>query len=765
MARIASPRRWVVAAAVGMALLVLPGGAEAQRARDDEREAPEVKKLELRGVRGVSQDELRESLATQASECKSLLLKAFFCWYSHAPVFFDRHYLDREELRKDVVRVRVFYWKRGWRDATVDTAVTRDGDGVRVVFAVNEGPPTLVERLEVQYDSTMLRDRVVQRLTKLRAGEPLDLFALDTSRALLQAELWNKGFGDAIVDTSTVVDTGRHAATLTFRLVPNWPTTVGPITVRGNDRVARQTIANSLTLRPGERFRRDDLLLSQRNLYESNLFRQAIVTAPPVPAPVKPVEIVVVEAPPREARTSFGFNTVDFFQVDGRFTHHNLFGGARRLDVSGVLGNLLAPALNGVDPFRNVVRGIDNGDDFLKPNWQVSVDFKQPAWLQRPENAAGFGAFAHRRAYPGVYIDHGYGVTATLTRMMRVRAPLSLNYRYEITRVEANDVYFCVNFGVCDALTLGVLRNNQRLSPLTASFLSDRSDDPFSPTRGYNGRIDLEHASAITGSSFRYNRVFGDAALYKRFGDRRYTGPRAKVLAGHVRFGLVRPHGSQLLGGFFGGADDEILHPRKRYYAGGSNSVRGYGESQLGPRILTVAPEVLARQGCDTTSFASVRGCDPNAPSQTDDDVSDDDFTPRPLGGTGLLEGSVEYRFPLWQKLSAAVFLDAGVVSGDPLPGDSSSFGRAGALSHWTGAITPGFGVRYRSPVGPIRIDLGINPKIAEDLPVATEVLLNGERRIVPLDNPRRYSPSGGQSGLGVLLSRLTLHLSIGQAY
>jgi outer membrane protein assembly factor BamA len=52
------------------------------------------------------------------------------------------------------------------------------------------------------------------------------------------------------------------------------------------------------------------------------------------------------------------------------------------------------------------------------------------------------------------------------------------------------------------------------------------------------------------------------------------------VLATHVRLGFVRP-----LTGLIG---DAVLHPSKRFYAGGSQSVRGFGENQLGPRILTL---------------------------------------------------------------------------------------------------------------------------------------------------------------------------------
>jgi len=82
------------------------------------------------------------------------------------------------------------------------------------------------------------------------------------------------------------------------------------------------------------------------------------------------------------------------------------------------------------------------------------------------------------------------------------------------------------------------------------------------------------------------------------------------------------------------------------------------------------------------------------------------------------------------------------------------------------GAITPGFGVRYISPVGPIRVDMGFNPSRSEKLAVVSEIEKNGKRIIIPLETPRQYSPTGSSSGgFRNVLNRLTLHLSIGQAW
>src|SRR4051812_15787081 len=122
-----------VAAVVAAAVLAsAPSSLLCQR--EPQREAPEVRKLVLNGVHGVSSYDLGRSISTTASQCKNLLLFAF-CAVSKSPTFIDKHYLDRDEFRRDVLRIRVFYWKRGYRDATVDTSVTRFGPGsVKVVF-------------------------------------------------------------------------------------------------------------------------------------------------------------------------------------------------------------------------------------------------------------------------------------------------------------------------------------------------------------------------------------------------------------------------------------------------------------------------------------------------------------------------------------------------------------------------------------------------------------------------------------------------------
>lgn len=730
----------------------MPSLSRAQNTQDQQREAPEVRRLDIKGVKQVDLHDLTMSISTQASKCRSLLLEPF-CLVSRSPTFFDRHYLNETEFQRDVLRIRLYYWKRGYRDTDVDTSVVKSGPRqVHVAFTVHENEPTRVRRIAIVYDSTLINDKTRRRLTMLHANDPLDLVVLDSMRVLFQGKLWDLGYGDALVDTIVRVDTARRLADVEVRLTANRRTTVGTVTISGNHKIDIATIRNSLTFKPGDLFRQSDVLASQRNLYESNLFRLAAIDVPTQYDSVKNVLVDVTEAPLHEARVGPGLTNVDFVQFQAHYTSYNIFGGARRLDIDGTVGNLFASSLQGRGFFRDVAADVPDSNQltpFLQPTYTASIDFKQPAFLQRPADQAGVGAFTHRTINPGVFIDRGYGAQATFTHQIRIRAPLSLNYRYELNRVDASDVYFCVNFGVCDQTTINSLRSHHSLSPLTLTGFIDRSDIPFSPTKGYVARLDIEHASAFTASDYRYNRAFLDAALYT------HQSGTQRVLSAHLRVGWVRALATS--------TDSGVLHPRKRFYAGGANSVRGFGENQLGPRILTIDASQLdtaagagINGGTCAATVSGVKFCDPNSAK-----LSQIDFIPQPLGGTSLLEGSVEYRVPLplgqtLRHFVGAVFIDGGIVGSGNIRGLQT----ISNLVKGTGAITPGFGIRYVSPVGPIRFDIGINPGRTEDLPVVTAVPdSTGRVVIVPLSTTRRFTQGR------TLLNRLVLHFSIGEAY
>ncbi len=750
------------------------GGQGASRGRgpSGERESREVRELNITGSTQLPESELRASLATQASRCRSLLLKPF-CWVTKSHYVFERRFLDHDEFERDVLRALVFYFRRGYRDATVDTSLVRAGpNAVRITMSINEGPPTRVASTGAIATVPLTLDRA--RIIRPRVNDPLNLLTIDSTVVRVRDALWQQGFADAVVTASTNVDSAADSASLRFRVDPKQRITIGAVRIEGQKKISDLSIRRSLLFAPGDVFRRSRIARSQRALYESALFRRATIDTLPrsagEPDSVKSLVVRVTEAPQREARASVGFTTADFVQAEGRFTDNYWLGGLRRLDVTVAVGNLLAQQLTRSQLFVNFTNiAQDNAmGRYYSPTYQASVDMRQ-LWLNSPRNTIGASLFTHRRSSPGVYVDRGYGASATLTRELGIRLPASATYRFEISSVGAGDVYFCVNYGVCDGSTIQALRGEQRLSPVALTVSMDRSDAPLSPTRGIRARAEAEHASSFTASDFRYNRAMADIAAYIPLPFRKSVG------AFHLRGGWVQPLKSTagavgLPTDVDGLSSTDILHPRKRFYAGGAQSVRGFGENQLGPRVLTVAPDVLRGRsiaGGDTT-YACAPAIPIGACSVNSASLRDRDFQVRPLGGTTLLEGSVELRVPLWRAVVGAVFVD-GAILGE---------GTITSITRGSGALTPGFGVRYESPVGPIRVDLGVRPTLRRALPVITQTTDSAGRRVLVALAPEGGCTTEASEGCRVfpdplervsffrrLANRLTLHLSIGQAF
>jgi hypothetical protein len=130
----------------------------------------------------------------------------------------------------------------------------------------------------------------------------------------------------------------------------------------------------------------------------------------------------------------------------------------------------------------------------------------------------------------------------------------------------------------------------------------------------------------------------------------------------------------------------------------------------------------------------------------------------RPTGGSSVIEGSAEVRVPLVKQLSGVAFVDGAYVGTSGL----STVAKA------KGAVTPGLGFRYRSPLGVIRLDFGLRPVGRESLPVVVAVPdASGNERVVRLTREKSYSPVDDPSPgrLREIARRIVVHFAMGQAF
>ena len=708
--------------------------AQTSASAPDPRDSIDVASLTFDGAHEVATSDLKTVLFTRTSSCR-LILFAPICKLTPNLLFTDRRRTTRDALGEDITNLRVYYWRRGYRDAQVDTVLAPAKRGVAVTFRIVEGPPTRVGALTVTQRAPVLSAAELDDAVALREGEPLSLIALDSTLARLKVAVWNKGYGDVRIDTVVPRPDASRVVPVTIDVDPRWITRVGDVQFEGNGVIGDATLRRALLLRPGGLYTHDAVLESERRLFQSPAIARALVVTPPAGDSVKHITVAVTETTPRHASVTIGFNTIEFGQAAVEL-RHNALGAGRWLSLRAAAGNLLGEQLNGRGIFRQAIPdGATDASVFLQPTYQGSLTLTQP-WIAGARTSASATLFGGRRSLPGVVVDEDLGVTLGVVRELAPKLPVGINYRLESTRVRGGAIYFCAGYGICDDATVDLLSRRQRLAPLGVSAWIDRADDLEAPTRGYTAVVDAEHASNATGSDFTHQRIAADAAYYRAFGRSETEEDKfPKVLALHGRAGWVRPQG--------------ILHPRARFYAGGMQSVRGFAENELGPQVLQVRKASLLAAGCTDATIAA-GSCDPSG-------IPSSEFFVRPTGGTSVLEASAELRLPLGSKLGGVAFVDGAYVGTSGL--DSPTRGR--------GAVTPGAGLRYRSPLGVLRLDLGIRPVGARSLPVVAAVTdANGVEHIVRLATEKSYSPIEPNPGfLRSLGRRLVVHFAMGQAF
>lgn len=722
---------------------------------DAQLRPPEVREVRFEGNETFPSDSLARAIATRETECKSGLFNfpIPLCPLGIG-LALNRSQLRERDLPRDRARLVLWYRQRGFRDVQVDTpTVFRTAANARVVFSLTEGRPVVADSITYTGVEGLGFPDLLEGLP-LSEGDRLSTIALDATRDSITNRLANRGYAYAEVYRNALrPEDDPYNASVTFDVDPGPVSTYGAIRVSGIENLSVRTVLRTVQISSGGVYRLSEIDEATTRLYGLQIVQSASIrpirsdTLSLVRDSVIDVEIEVREGDAYRVRAGGGVNTAECLNVEARWTSRNFIGGGRLLQIRGRVGNILAA------DFREVLCNQSGRGDYGALTGLASVEFVQP-WIFSTRNSLSASVFAERQALPNIFIRKAVGAQLALSRTIAPQTILTGFYRPEVSELNAEDVLFCTGLLVCDPGDVRELEGQNFLSPVGVSLARDRSDDLLNPRQGYRVLADFEHAAAWTTSDFRYARVVAEASRYIPLGN--------IVLAGRIKGGWV---GS---GGFAGLAEtrEKIVHPQKRFYTGGASSVRGFAQSNLGPRVLFATPmRLLSRTDgfgwCEPTDLAALT-CDP---------ANGTEFQPRPTGGTRVLEVNAELRFPVASVFEGVIFSDAG-----------QAWGRDQTVGLASLEVTPGVGIRFPSPVGPIRVDLAYRFRGAETLVVVTEVIEpydptnpDHERIIIrtAAGNEMRidWVSSGTLSTLAnpVLFGSndggLQLHFSIGQAF
>jgi outer membrane protein assembly complex protein YaeT len=555
----------------------------------------QIEALTMTGNEHFSTGELREVLVTKT--------RPWYAFWRAYPPF------DPVTFSADLERLVRFYQSKGYYEAEVsgDLEVNESENRLSARITITEGRPVVVEEIRFEVsDAPELRPE----LESLRSDLPLAEGKVLTEESYQQTEakikefFLDKGRARVEVERSAEVILDEHEAQVFYEVEVGPPSFFGETRIQGLKDVEPEIVSRELTYEPGQSFSNKAIQDSRTNLLNLDLFSEVQMLpgkSPGDPSNV-PIEVRLAEKPPREIKIGIGYGTEDQLRGQVRWRHNNWLGGGRRLEIGGKASFIAREA---------------------------DVRFIQPHFLGRPNTfSLTFGP--QQLDEPGFFLN-AIRLQPRLERKFSDHVTGYLAYRVEHDRLK--DI---------SPETIQLLEEFQEkgiLSGLAVGFLINRADHPLNPTRGWTLLLITEQVGSFLGGDFDFLKLQGEAKRYDPLVFK-------MILASRIRLGFAEP---------FGGRRAEV--PLfERFYAGGSNSVRGYGRHRLGPL------------------------------SEADD----------PVGGRSLVEGSVELRRELFENVGGALFLDFGQISlrsFDP-PIDNLKF-------------AAGFGVSYTTPVGPLRFDIG----------------------------------------------------------
>lgn len=706
--------------------LWLAAGVAAAGPLDGQVRDIEVVSLTFEGNEAFPASELEAVIRTRKTECTTLLLEPL-CAITDWGFAHSRQYLDTLDVAADELRLELFYRDRGFFSAEVDHGVSIAGDEAQVSFAIEEGPPTPIDSMSISGVPAVLDSAEVRQLIGLGPGARFDQFRLRVGEDSLVRRLREFGYIEATVLEDLLRPPGAGAR-VHLDVNPGVRFRVGDIEVDGAEDIGEGVVRDLMRIRSGEYLSQSRVEDSQRALFGVDAIRFASISTDVANDSIVDLIVQITPARTRVARGGFGWSTDQCLQTQATLTHRNLFGGAKRLELTARLDEIFAQQLGGSFPCSDV--GTDA--DFRTLNFLLRAEFSVPVFFSG-RNRFSASVYGERQSVPDVFIREGVGAQFGVTRELKrgMTATLSWQPAYTGFDEESADIFFCVNFGFCTPEDIATVTRAQWLSPLNLNWVYNRTDDPVQPSNGHYFTAEIERADVFTGSDYRYLRVNVQAADFESLDDDLVVGAR-------IRAGFIEP-----TSGPFSVSDpdreQEVIHPSKRFFVGGSGSVRGFGQNLLGPRVL-VADQV---EDCpDEFLEPCVRRLAEEDPGA---------FVQRPNGGNAAVEISIELRQRLSRQWGLVLFVDGGNVYQ--------------GLSDLDWPVwTPGAGIRLNTPVGPLRLDLGYNPSGPTPLPVVVSL---EQGSLVELPDPVLFDPFtyDQPSALKEFWRRLQIHFSIGEAF
>jgi outer membrane protein insertion porin family len=597
-----------------------------------------------------------------------------------------------------VAGIRGLYRARGFTRTMVTPAVavlpaagTAAADRqVQVTLALSEGPRTIVGAVDLTGNMVLTSAQLLNGAATT-GGKPYSEIDVASDRDRIDLEYRNRGYESVVVEPRVMLADGDTRANVVFAISEGPQVIVDHVIIVGNRRTSTSTIQRELTLRSGEPLGYSARIESQQKLSALGLFRRVNITELTHESESRrDVLVQVEEAPPTSISYGGGLeggtrlrptgpngSAEEHFELAPRgsfeITRSNLWGKNRSIDLFA-RASLKTRDIAITDPGQP--QATESGYGFNE--YRVLATYREPKLFNTPADILLTGILD--QAIRSSFNYRTREVRAEVGGHLTPRVSVAGRYSFQHTTL------FDQRFTPDQEPLIDRVFPQVRLSKFSNAVIRDTRDDLLDPSRGLFLALNSDVSARAIGSEVGFVKTFGQAFQYFRLPLRRRI-----ILATAERIGLAHGFPRTVMTVDETGATVtqtvQDLPASERFFAGGDTTVRGFSLDRLGT-VETVDPQ---------TGF--------------------------PKGGNGEVVLNAELRIDTVKGFTAVTFLDAGNI-----------FPNASDLSLTNLRPAAGFGIHYRSPIGPLRVELGFNL---------------APRELVP----------------GVLERRTVLHISLGQAF
>ncbi|HUQ49283.1 MAG TPA: POTRA domain-containing protein [Terriglobales bacterium] len=573
-------------------------------------------------------------------------------------------------LARDIEAVEALYRANGFQQVKITSNVEDDYKGengrMKVTLNVEEGPQTLVESLKIEGTQAVSVDQF-RTLINTQEGQPYSDFNIAQDRESVLNYYFNRGFPDVKFEAfAEPIPDNPTRLNVRFKLSEGEQQFVDQVLISGLTHTRRYVVRRELQIKSNDPLSQANMLETQRRLYDLGIFNEVNMAIQNPQGNIKEKNVILQMDEAKRYTFNYGFG-VEVQTGDIQSGCKNDPTSSSVCRPQGRTG--VSPRVS-FDVTRINFLGRDHTVLFKsrlgRLQQRALLSYEAPRWFNRENMTLTFTTFFDKTQDVRTFTAERLEGSVQVQHL--VDKATTFLYRLAYRRVQVDPTTLQVS-----EQDIPLLSRPVRVGLPSITYIRDTRDDPIESKRGSYTTADAGVAAFIFGSESNFTRLLLQNSTYHIFKKR-------WVFARSARIGVEAP---------FGNAISAVVPLPERFFGGGSNSHRGFAINQAGPRDLQ-------------TGF--------------------------PLGGEALFVNNLEVRTPpialpfLGENLSAVVFHDAGNVfsSVDDMvqgfarlsqkhKGDCKNTLNAGLCSFSYISHAIGGGLRYRTPIGPVRVDFGYN--------------------------------------------------------